>query len=328
MTSIAEPSRPRGLAPRLRGALLLAALAVLALQTPPPWGALWLVVPLVVAVSLLACWRFGVWGLSVPVVLFVATIVGEGSLGLWAWWIPACGLTGAWMGLGEEGAETTGGQRAWMLVPLLVLAAAMPWLLRYPQLIADVDRELKASDAELVRVLQRLGDQGGRLSAFERTVADNASLRSRMLPHLVPTLLFGWMVLLVASGRALASRAATSLRWPVLSNARFRDWRLPDGAVWVFLLGLGLLVAQVPPWTPTAWTLFLNSLLGFCVQGIAVVESLLLARGVPPSLIVLTMLFVFAVAMPVFMVTAAAVGLGDVWLDFRRLEPTKDQEAQ
>ena len=78
-------------------------------------------------------------------------------------------------------------------------------------------------------------------------------------------------------------------------------------------------------WAPTAWTLLLNSGLGYCVQGIAVVESLLLARGVPPSIIVLTMLFVFFIAMPVFVLTTAAVGLSDVWLDYRRLEPASEK---
>jgi len=310
----------------LRSALIITALGLFALQTPPPWGALWLVVPLAVAISLLACWRFGAWGLTVPVALFSVTTLREDSFGLWAWWIPACALTGAWMGLREEGEGTTGGQRAWMLIPVLVLAAGLPWLLRYPQLVEEVDRELKASDAELVRLLGQLGDQGGRLAALERAVADNAALRTRLLPHVVPTALFTWMVILVGAGRTLAARVATTLRWPALSHARFRDWRLPDGAIWVFLAGLALLVGQWPPWTSTAWTLLLNTMLGFCVQGIAVVESLLLARGVPPSLIVLTMLFVFAVAMPIFMLTTAAVGLGDVWLDFRRLEPAADQE--
>ena len=306
--------------------MLLVVRGFLALQTPPPWGTLWLVVPVSVAVSLLACWRFGTFGLLAPVALFAVAWAREGSLGVWAPWIPACALTGAWMGLREEGEGTTGGQRAWMLIPVLLLAAGLPWLMRYPQLVGAVDQELRASDAELVRILRRIGEQGGRLSALERAVADNATLRTNLLPHVVPTALFAWMVVLVGAGRALASRTATSLKWPALSRARFRDWRLPDGAIWVFLLGLGLLVAQWPPWAPTAWTLLLNTLLGFCVQGIAVVESLLLARGVPPSLIVLTMLFVFAVAMPIFMLTTAAVGLGDVWLDFRRLEPAADPE--
>ena len=326
MTSTADPSRLAGGVSWLRALLLLAGLALFAVQTPPPWGALWLAVPLVVAVSLLACWRFGVWGLLAPVALFGLTMFREDSLGLWAWWIPACALSGAWMGLREEGEGSTGGQRAWMLIPVLVLAASLPWLLRYPQLVDSVDRELKASDAEVVKLMRRVGDESGRVSSLERAIADNAAVRTRVLPHVVPTVFFAWMVVLVAAGRALAARASATLRWPPLSRARFRDWRLPDGAIWVFLLGMGLLVAQWPPWTPTAWTLLLNTLLGFCVQGIAVVESLLLARGVPPSLIVLTMLFVFAVAMPIFMLTTAAVGLGDVWLDFRRLEPAEDKE--
>ena len=95
---------------------------------------------------------------------------------------------------------------------------------------------------------------------------------------------------------------------------------IPDGALWTFLAGLGLLVGPWTAWAPTAWTLLLNSGLGFCVQGIAVVESLLLARGVPPSVIALTMVFVFTVAWPVFMLATGAVGLSDVWLDYRRLE--------
>jgi hypothetical protein len=60
------------------------------------------------------------------------------------------------------------------------------------------------------------------------------------------------------------------------------------------------------------------------VQGVAVVESLLLARGVPPPVIILTMLFVFMIAMPMFVLTMAALGLSDVWLDYRRLEPVAD----
>ena len=185
MISTAEPARPRGAIPWLRSVLLVTALGLFALQTPPPWGALWLVVPVAVAASLLACWRFGLWGLVAPVAFFGVTMLREGSLGLWAWWIPACALTGAWMGLREEGEGTTGGQRAWMLIPVLVLAAGLPWLLRYPQLVQEVDRELKASDTELVRLLGRVGDQGGRLATLERAVADNAELRTRLLPHVV-----------------------------------------------------------------------------------------------------------------------------------------------
>ena len=51
-----------------------------------------------------------------------------------------------------------------------------------------------------------------------------------------------------------------------------------------------------------------------------VVESLMIARGMSGSLIVLTMVFVFALAWPAFLCIAAAMGISDVWLDYRRLE--------
>jgi hypothetical protein len=130
------------------------------------------------------------------------------------------------------------------------------------------------------------------------------------------------MAILATAGRTLAARIAGTLRWPALSRSTLRDWRLPDGAVWLFLLGLGMLVAQWNAATPAAWTLVLNAALGFGIQGIAVVQSLLLARGVPPSVILVTMAFVFTLATPVFLLSAVAVGLSDVWLDYRRIEAT------
>ncbi len=36
------------------------------------------------------------------------------------------------------------------------------------------------------------------------------------------------------------------------------------------------------------------------------------------------MVFVFAFALPVFVLATVAVGLSDVWLDYRRLEPAED----
>ena len=140
--------------------------------------------------------------------------------------------------------------------------------------------------------------------------------------------LFVWAAILVTAGRSLSSGLAALLRWPMLSRARLRGWRLPDGALWILLASLAMLVAQWAAWAPTAWTLLLNTGLGYCVQGIAVVESLLLARGVPPSIIALTLLFVFTVAMPVFMLATAAVGLSDVWLDYRRLESPAEADQK
>ena len=308
----------------VRALLLVAGLGMLASETPPPWDRLWLAVPAATAVSLLLAWRYGPRGALLPAILFVAALALEGVDSLWVWWIPVAALTGAWMGLREEGGGPPSGQRAWMLAPALLLAAGLPWALQYRDLVAGVDAWMRHADQQMLDVLRQLGMVGERLGRVRQTVEENARLRREALPQLLPTFLFVWIAVLVAAGRALSSRAARVLRWPTLSRGRLHEWRLPDAALWTFLAGLALLVADWPAWAPTAWTLLLNTGLGFCVQGIAVVESLLLARGVPPSIIVLTLLFVFTIAMPVFLLTTAAVGVSDVWLDYRRLEPVAD----
>jgi len=299
-----------------------------AAHTPAPWGRLWLMVPAGVAVSLLAGWRFGAWGVMLPLALFGAGMAMEGPYSQWVWWIPATSLTGLWMGLGEEGGGPPSGQRAWMLLPALLLAAGLPWTLHYPELVSGVEGQMRAADVEIVQAGRTLNYPAARLAALEGAVASQAKIRQRILPHILPSLLFVWNALLVTAGRSIASRVATVLRWPSLSRAPLRAWRLPDGVLVLLLASLAILAFRWTAWTPTAWTLLLNAGLGYCVQGIAVVESVLLARGVPSPIIVLTMLFVLAVAMPiVFMLTTAVVGLSDVWLDYRRLEPAPDRHS-
>lgn len=302
----------------------MAALLVLALTTPMPWGGLWVLVPVAVATSLLMAWRWGAWGVAAPVVLFAAGMILEGPFSLWVWWIPVAALSGAWMGLYEEGGGPSPGQRAWMLLPVLLLAALMPWMANYPDLVARFEAWLRSGDQQLLSLYRQLGYEGERLQALERTLLESAALQKRALPSALPSVLFIWMVVLVIAGRGLASRLADRMRWPELSPGRLVEWRLPDSALWLMLLGMALLVAGWNTGAPSAWTLLVNLGLGYCVQGVAVVESVLLARGVPASIIALTFVFVFAMAAPVFLLGAACVGLSDVWLDYRRLESVPD----
>jgi len=92
------------------------------------------------------------------------------------------------------------------------------------------------------------------------------------------------------------------------------------GRVLVVLIVLSIMSPSFGTWD-NGLTLLLNGALGFGVQGIAVVESLLLARGVPLSVIIITLLFMSVVALPALVLAAVALGLSDVWLDYRKLEP-------
>jgi len=307
--------------------LVVVLLGLFALETPLPWGGLWLMVPVAVAVSLLSAWRWGGWGVIAPVALFVTAMAFVGPYSLWVWWIPVAALTGAWMGLREEGGGPPAGQRAWMLLPVLLLAALLPWMANYATLVTSIGTSMHNATPQAVKLYQSLGWKGEQLKALEHSMWESVTMQKQALPYVLPTLLFFWMVVLVTAGRGLAARLARRMRWPALSSGRLGDWRLPDGAIWLLLLGLGLIAARWPAWSPSAWTLLLNVGLGYCVQGVAVVESLLLARGVPPSIIALTFVFVFAMATPVFVLATVCVGVSDVWLDYRRLEAVPDGDS-
>jgi len=297
-----------------------------AMGTPMPWAALWLMVPVAVAVAMLTAWRFGGWGVLVPLGLFATSLWLVGNDQMWAWWIPFAALTGAWMGIREEGGRVPAGERAWLLLPLLLLAATLPWTAPYEDFLGKF-RE-RAFDVDRSIAIYR--------DMFHVTEDNLADLRMKMetgfefwrpvLPYVLPTMLFLWMTMLVSAGRSFAARTAALMRWPAVSRSSLREWRLPDGAIWIVLAALALLLTPWNSWSPTAWTLLINTLIAFCVQGIAVVESLMIARGMSGSLIALTMVFVFTLATPAFVCIAAAMGISDVWLDYRRLESPADQD--
>lgn len=308
----------------IRTLLLLLLLGALAVASPLPWAVLWLVIPVVVAIALLTCWRWGLWGVLVPVISLAAVAIFVGPMETWAWWIPAAALTGSWMGLREEGGGPASGERAWMMLPILLLAASLPWTLTYPEVVSSVDRLLQSSDRDFIQASRDMGYPRERLRTFERVLADGSVLRTRYLPYALPAVLFFWVASLVVAGRKLSSHIAARLKWPDLSHGRLSDWRLPDGAIWLLIIGLGLLLLGFKGWLPSAWTLLVVPALGYCVQGMAVVQSLLIVRGVPSSIVLLTLLFIVLMAAPVFLPATVCVGLSDIWLDYRRLETVAD----
>ena len=321
------PSRGLSLA---RALLLIGALALASLGTPWPWAALWLAVPLAVAGSLLLAWRFGYLAVLLPVALAalaaLALVLPDADVQVWhALWLPAAALTGVWMGLREEGGGPSLGKRAWMHAPLLVAAFAMPILPGMAGALSQAEQHARAEEQQVLRTMP--ADSSAWRQMVEQSVALPAQDRVRMLRYLSPNLVFVWMVLLVAAGRALAARGAAWRGWPPLSRAPIAAWRLPDAALVPLLAGIALALFAGDVWRPGAVALLVQSVLGYSVQGLAVAQTVLLERGVPPVFFLLLMVFLFLFTLPVFLPSLALLGLSDVWLDHRRLEPSTDRTA-
>jgi hypothetical protein len=317
-------SAPRGVAV-VRAVLLVGSLALSALVTPWPWAALWLAVPAVVAASLLLSWRFGPPAMALPLALAAgaALLVVFPVAGLRSWhllWLPVASWTGAWMGSREEGGGPSLGERAWMHAPILAAAFALPLLPGMSGALTRVEAQARVEEQQMLATLPGPAKPGTMRQMMEDSAKLPAADRVRMLTFFAPNLLFGWMVMLIAAGRSLAARLAAWRGWPPLSTSPLSGWRLPDLALAPLIAGLAIALFATPAWWPGAAVLLGQSALGYSVQGLAVAHSALLARGVAPAFVLLLVVFLFVFTLPVFLPSAALLGLSDVWLDYRRLE--------
>jgi hypothetical protein len=289
-------------------------------------------VPAVVAASLLLAWRYGTPALALPVLLAAGTalLVAFPVAGLRLWhllWLPVASWTGAWMGTREEGGGPALGERAWMHVPILAVAFALPLLPGMSEALTRVEARARVEEQQVLASLPGPSKPGTLRQMMEDSAKLPAADRVRMLHFFSPNLVFGWMVVLVAAGRALAARLAAWRGWPPLSTAPLSSWRLPDAALAPLIAGLAIALFATPQWWPGAALLLAQSALGYSMQGLAVAHSVLIARGVAPAFILLLMVFLFVFTLPVFLPSAALLGLSDVWLDYRRLEASPRDAA-
>lgn len=316
----------------MRIASLVLLLLIGGLGASGTWGALWLLMPVAVATAVLLAWRFGAAAIALPVGLAVSAVAlafaGTRGMPIWATaWLPLGAAVGVWMGLREEGGGAGIGERAWMHVPLLVLAALLPVTPGFEPAVGRLDRVVRSQQEMLLRAPETATWPAVWREEMQRKLKDSPEERRRELMFLVPNALFLWSVLLVSAGRTLAARMTSVLGWPELSRSPLRAWRLPDAALAPLLVGLALVVFGGRGWHPAAAVLLVHAALGYSVQGIAVVESVLRSRGMPPAFVTLTLVFVIALSLFWALPALAVVGLSDVWLDYRRLEPSPNREA-
>jgi uncharacterized protein YybS (DUF2232 family) len=204
-------------------------------------------------------------------------------------------------------------------VAAAMLGSAAGLLLHLYGSWAAMTQDFRASLIEnltaATRVHEKMGFPQESLDALrERTPA----LVEQML-QLLPGLLFVSLCLIVLFNILFLCRRFPDRRAQWLSLSTFREWKCPEPLVWAFIAcGFVLFV----PTAEAVQIVALNILLviGVCyfIQGLAILAFFFHKNNVPRFLRSAT--YVLIIFQQMFTVVVAALGLFDLWADFRRLK--------
>ena len=204
-------------------------------------------------------------------------------------------------------------------VAAAMLGSAAGLLLHLYGSWAAMTQDFRASLIEnltaATRVHEKMGFPQESLDALrERTPA----LVEQML-QLLPGLLFVSLCMIVLLNILFLCRRFPDRRAQWLSLSTFREWKCPEPLVWAFIAcGFALFV----PTAEAVQIVALNILLviGVCyfIQGLAILAFFFHKNNVPRFLRSAT--YVLIIFQQMFTVVVAALGLFDLWADFRRLK--------
>jgi len=318
VSSIAEPGRALSLGNAFRalGAILVGALLIAAANTdipsPVPWAfgllpvaLLWLARKVGLLLGALAATStlgaLYASGIQEPhQLVFIGVLAAAGLL------LAACSRRGL-------PASVTAS-----LAAALVLAVAAGYLL------AGGMDELTRMLAARIDELKRLDTQQGLSKSlglssmeFNRVLEQTGRLWALLLPSLFA---LKWIVV-IATNCWLASVLFQGEEGAFPAFSEFSVWRIHPVGAWVLALALVLMVTRWKPAFEAGANLAFPLALAYTVQGFAVARYVAHAfhiRGLVQAAVL-----VLLVLMPILVTTVMAVGLLDVWYDFR-LRATPD----
>jgi uncharacterized protein YybS (DUF2232 family) len=257
-------------------------------------------------------WAIGVVGLLAAItgglsnILFTLTLISPGFILAQAWEKNEPILKAGAKGWGIIAAT-------WLGLALVYSTATHSNL--YQEILLNLDKGFEASFAFYENSGKFEEDYLKTLKIFFDQLQD---LTKRLFPALVVTSIFSiiWLNLIV--GHWLFKKKDPALT----KQDALQNWRLPEMMVWLVILAA--IAAILPQASFNTFGINLGLALGFLyfAQGLAILSSMLTTWTVSPLLKVLiySMLFLQSYGMALL----AALGLTDVWIDFRKRLREKD----
>jgi uncharacterized protein YybS (DUF2232 family) len=145
--------------------------------------------------------------------------------------------------------------------------------------------------------------------------------------RLLPSLLFVSLCLVVLLNVLFLLRRFPERREQWLSIATFREWKCPEPLVWALIAcGFAVFVPASEWVTIVALNVLLVTGVCYFIQGLAIVAFFFHKNNVPRFLRSAT--YILIIFQQIFTLLVAALGLFDLWGDFRRLKKNNLNPSQ
>jgi hypothetical protein len=170
--------------------------------------------------------------------------------------------------------------------------------------------EIQKSVAQAVAIYEQSGVKGEELAVLKQTMATAADLVIRMYPALIIITL----IAMVGCNLSLLRRFTAGMGFS-LNIDEFKSYRNPDILVWGLIgTGFSLLADNRIITTPAINALAIIALLYF-LQGLAVISTVIARQSIAGVL--RAGLYVMLLLQPYLAALVAAIGIFDLWGDFR-----------
>ena len=192
----------------------------------------------------------------------------------------------------------------------ILLAAVVYGVSTGIDLQTQLVKGIEKSVTQTLALYQQSGVKGDELATLRQAMQQGGALIARIFPAMALISLAGIAGLNVLVLNRLRARLPNL---PEFDD--FRGFRNPDLLVWVLIAAGFALLAPLDAVNRVALNILCVTLFAYLLQGMAIVQHLLGRFAVPPALRFL--LYLFLALQPYLLVAVAALGVFDLWGNFR-----------
>ena len=197
-----------------------------------------------------------------------------------------------------------------LIVPMIILILASIQTNQTPWYI--ISAHLDKSFQESIRLLSQTGISSEDMT----TIQQNFSVIKEILTDYFPSLLFIGLTLVAWANLLLVRYLLMRAGIDCSPYSDLSTWKGPDHLIWLFIIAVGALLIPVKEFQITAINLLIPLSFTYFLQGLAIMSYFFKKKMVPLPL--RAVLYIFTFTIQYVPIAVAAVGLFDLWIDFRK----------